>query len=229
VISLTVTATVICLFKEVLRTENISFKGSVYHMYEHLEHYGVPKKVIEAMNVADRKLFVPEEYSSSAYFDIPLPIGFGQTISAPHMVGIMCSALDLSNGDKVLEIGTGSGYNAAVMATLVGDDGWIYTIERIDELAKIAKERFELLGIKNVTVVIGDGKKGLPEYAPFEKIAVTCYVRHVPKELTSQLTNNGILIIPVGDEYVQVLKKIMKVDGRLYEQDLMNVRFVPLI
>ncbi|MGB4752579.1 MAG: methyltransferase domain-containing protein, partial [Fervidobacterium sp.] len=124
-------------------------------MYEYLEYHGVRREVIEAMNKIDRKIFVSEEYEESAYLEVPLPIGFGQTISAPHMVGIMCSALNLSHGDKVLEIGTGSGYNAAVISLLVGDDGHVYTIERIAELAEIARRRMELLRIKNVTVVVG--------------------------------------------------------------------------
>ncbi len=198
-------------------------------MYEYLVYHGVAKEVIEAMNKIDRKIFVSEEYEESAYLEVPLPIGFGQTISAPHMVGIMCSALNLSHGDKVLEIGTGSGYNAAVISLLVGDDGYIYTIERIAELAEIARRRMELLRIKNVTVVVGDGKNGLAEYSPFDKIVVTCYARKIPEQLLSQLSDNGILLCPVGNELVQVLKRITKVHGKIHEKDLMEVKFVPLI
>jgi len=198
-------------------------------MYEYLEYHGVAKEVIEAMNKIDRKIFVSEEYEESAYLEVPLPIGFGQTISAPHMVGIMCSALNLSHGDKVLEIGTGSGYNAAVISLLVGDDGHIYTIERIAELAEIARRRMELLRIKNVTVVVGDGKNGLAEYSPFDKIVVTCYARKIPEQLLSQLSDDGILLCPVGNELVQVLKRITKVHGKIHEKDLMEVKFVPLV
>ncbi|HOH52882.1 MAG TPA: protein-L-isoaspartate(D-aspartate) O-methyltransferase [Fervidobacterium sp.] len=198
-------------------------------MYEYLEYHGVAKEVIEAMNKIDRKIFVSEEYEESAYLEVPLPIGFGQTISAPHMVGIMCSALNLSHGDKVLEIGTGSGYNAAVISLLVGDDGHIYTIERIAELAEIARRRMELLRIKNVTVVVGDGKNGLAEYSPFDKIVVTCYARKIPEQLLSQLSDDGILLCPVGNELVQVLKRITKVHGKIHEENLMEVKFVPLI
>ncbi|HOK33232.1 MAG TPA: protein-L-isoaspartate(D-aspartate) O-methyltransferase [Fervidobacterium sp.] len=198
-------------------------------MYEYLVYHGVAKEVIEAMNKIDRKIFVSEEYEESAYLEVPLPIGFGQTISAPHMVGIMCSALNLSHGDKVLEIGTGSGYNAAVISLLVGDDGHIYTIERIAELAEIARRRMELLRIKNVTVVVGDGKNGLAEYSPFDKIVVTCYARKIPEQLLSQLSDNGILLCPVGNELVQVLKRITKVHGKIHEENLMEVKFVPLI
>ncbi|HON03331.1 MAG TPA: protein-L-isoaspartate(D-aspartate) O-methyltransferase [Fervidobacterium sp.] len=198
-------------------------------MYEYLVYHGVAKEVIEAMNKIDRKIFVSEEYEESAYLEVPLPIGFGQTISAPHMVGIMCSALNLSHGDKVLEIGTGSGYNTAVISLLVGDDGHIYTIERIAELAEIARRRMELLRIKNVTVVVGDGKNGLAEYSPFDKIVVTCYARKIPEQLLSQLSDNGILLCPVGNELVQVLKRITKVHGKIHEENLMEVKFVPLI
>jgi len=198
-------------------------------MYEYLVYHGVAKEVIEAMNKIDRKIFVSEEYEESAYLEVPLPIGFGQTISAPHMVGIMCSALNLSHGDKVLEIGTGSGYNAAVISLLVGDDGHIYTIERIAELAEIARRRMELLRIKNVTVVVGDGKNGLAEYLPFDKIVVTCYARKIPEQLLSQLSDDGILLCPVGNELVQVLKRITKVHGKIHEENLMEVKFVPLI
>jgi len=198
-------------------------------MYEYLVYHGVAKEVIEAMNKIDRKIFVSEEYEESAYLEVPLPIGFGQTISAPHMVGIMCSALNLSHGDKVLEIGTGSGYNATVISLLVGDDGHIYTIERIAELAEIARRRMELLRIKNVTVVVGDGKNGLAEYSPFDKIVVTCYARKIPEQLLSQLSDDGILLCPVGNELVQVLKRITKVHGKIHEENLMEVKFVPLI
>lgn len=198
-------------------------------MYEYLEYHGVRREVIEAMNKIDRKIFVSEEYEESAYLEVPLPIGFGQTISAPHMVGIMCSALNLSRGDKVLEIGTGSGYNAAVISLLVGDDGHVYTIERIAELAEIARRRMELLRIKNVTVVVGDGKNGLAEYSPFDKIVVTCYARKIPKQLLSQLSDDGILLCPVGNELVQVLKRITKVRGKIHEENLMEVKFVPLV
>ena len=198
-------------------------------MYEYLEYHGVRREVIEAMNKIDRKIFVSEEYEESAYLEVPLPIGFGQTISAPHMVGIMCSALNLSHGDKVLEIGTGSGYNAAVISLLVGDDGHVYTIERIAELAEIARRRMELLRIKNVTVVVGDGKNGLAEYSPFDKIVVTCYARKIPEQLLSQLSDDGILLCPVGNELVQVLKRITKVHGKIHEENLMEVKFVPLV
>jgi protein-L-isoaspartate(D-aspartate) O-methyltransferase len=198
-------------------------------MYEHLERYGVSKNIIEAMNKIDRKYFVPENVKDLAYDDIPLPIGFGQTISPPHMVGIMCKELDLKEKDKVLEIGTGSGYNAAVMSLLVGKSGHIYTIERIKQLYKIATKRFKQFGLTNITCILGDGKEGFEEYAPFDKIVVTCYSKFVPNKLLEQLDDNGILLIPVGDEFIQVLKKIKKINGQILEEDLLHVKLVPLV
>jgi len=198
-------------------------------MYEHLEKWGVSKKIIIAMNKIDRKLFVPENLKDYAYEDIPLTIGYGQTISAPHMVGIMCQELELNEGDKVLEIGTGSGYNAAIMSLLVGNSGHIYTIERINELHKLAKKRFEKLGLTNITAILGDGKEGLREFAPFNKIVFTCYSKKLPEKLLEQLSNNGTLLIPVGNEFMQILKKIRKINEKIIVDDLINVRFVPLV
>ncbi|MCD6104408.1 MAG: protein-L-isoaspartate(D-aspartate) O-methyltransferase [Thermosipho sp. (in: Bacteria)] len=198
-------------------------------MYEHLEKWGVSKKIITAMNKIDRKLFVPENLKDYAYEDIPLTIGYGQTISAPHMVGIMCQELELNEGDKVLEIGTGSGYNAAIMSLLVGNSGHIYTIERINELHKLAKKRFEKLGLTNITAILGDGKEGLREFAPFNKIVFTCYSKKLPEKLLEQLSNNGTLLIPVGNEFMQILKKIRKINEKIIVDNLINVRFVPLV
>jgi len=198
-------------------------------MYEHLEKWGVSKKIITAMNKIDRKLFVPENLKDYAYEDIPLTIGYGQTISAPHMVGIMCQELELNEGDKVLEIGTGSGYNAVIMSLLVRNSGHIYTIERINELHKLAKKRFEKLGLTNITAILGDGKEGLREFAPFNKIVFTCYSKKLPEKLLEQLSNNGTLLIPVGNEFMQILKKIRKINEKIIVDDLINVRFVPLV
>ncbi|WP_448375502.1 protein-L-isoaspartate O-methyltransferase [Fervidobacterium sp.] len=198
-------------------------------MYEHLEYYGVSKRVIEAMNKIDRKLFVPVELRESAYIDTPLPIGYGQTISAPHMIGLMCEYLDLKEGDKVLEIGTGSGYNAAVMSLLVGRTGKIYTVEVVEPLYKQAKALLESLMLENIKVFLSDGKSGLKEYAPYDKITVTCYSKKIPPALIEQLSEGGILLIPIGNEYVQVLKRIRKQENRILEENLGDVRFVPMV
>jgi len=198
-------------------------------MYEHLVYYGVSKRIIEAMNKIDRKLFVPLDLCESAYVDAPLPIGYGQTISAPHMVGLMCEYLDLKEGDKVLEIGTGSGYNAAVMSLLVGRTGKIYTVEVVEPLYKQAKALLESLMLENIEVFLSDGKFGLKEYAPYDKITVTCYAKKIPPVLVEQLSEGGILLIPIGNKYVQVLKRIRKQENRILEEDLGNVRFVPMV
>ncbi|ODN31343.1 protein-L-isoaspartate(D-aspartate) O-methyltransferase [Fervidobacterium thailandense] len=198
-------------------------------MYEHLRYYGVSERVINAMNMVDRKLFVPEEFAESAYLDVPLPIGHGQTISAPHMVGIMCQKLELSEGQKVLEIGTGSGYNAAVLSVLVGQTGKVYTVEIVPELAEKAIERFKLLGIENVYVFVGDGKEGLPAFAPYDRIVATCYAKRIPPPLIEQLSEGGILLIPVGNEYAQTLKKVVKTNAGIEEFSITSVRFVPMV
>jgi protein-L-isoaspartate(D-aspartate) O-methyltransferase len=198
-------------------------------VYEFLEYFGVSKRVIEAMNKIDRKLFVPHEFKESAYLDTPLPIGYGQTISAPHMVGLMCEYLDLKEGDKVLEVGTGSGYNAAVMSILVGKEGKIYSVEIVEQLYQRAKTILTNLSIENVELFLSDGKLGLKEYAPYDKITVTCYARVIPPALIEQLKDGGSLLIPVGDEYVQVLRRIKKKGDKLVEESLGNVRFVPMI
>lgn len=199
------------------------------YLYEHLEYYGVSKKVIEAMNKIDRKLFVPPEYQDSAYVDTPLPIGYGQTISAPHMVGLMCEYLELREGNKVLEVGTGSGYNAAVMSLLVGPTGKIYTVEVVKPLYDRAKKIIQQLGLENVEVFLSDGKFGLEEFAPYDKITVTCYAKEIPPALIEQLSDGGILLIPVGDEYVQILKRIRKHGTKIAEESLGHVRFVPMV
>lgn len=198
-------------------------------MYEHLKYYGVSERVINAMNMVDRKFFVPEEFAESAYLDVPLPIGHGQTISAPHMVGIMCQELELLEGQKVLEIGTGSGYNAAVLSVLVGPLGRVYTVEIVPELAQKAAERFKLLRIENVYVFLRDGKEGLPEFAPYDRIVATCYAKKIPPPLIDQLSEGGILLIPVGNEYAQTLKKVVKVSANIEEFSVTSVRFVPMV
>jgi len=198
-------------------------------VYEFLEYFGVSKRVIEAMNKIDRKLFVPSEFEESAYLDTPLPIGYGQTISVPHMVGLMCKYLDLKEGNKVLEVGTGSGYNAAVMSILVGKEGKIYSVEIVEQLYQRAKTILTNLSIENVELFLSDGKLGLKEYAPYDKITVTCYARVIPPALIEQLKDGGSLLIPVGDEYVQVLRRIKKKSDKLVEESLGNVRFVPMV
>ncbi len=186
------------------------------------------EKVAKAMLKIPRHLFVPE-HISEAYNDYPLPIGYGQTISAPHMVAIMCELLNLKEGDKVLEVGAGSGYHAAIVAEIVGEKGKVVTIERIPELAERARKTLEELGIKNVKVVVGDGSKGYEEEAPYDKIYVTASAPDVPKSLIKQLKKGGRLVIPIGD-YIQYLYIVDKdEEGKIKKRRWGGVRFVPLV
>jgi protein-L-isoaspartate(D-aspartate) O-methyltransferase len=187
----------------------------------------ISDRVIEAMAKVPRELFVPDQIRSRAYDDMPLPIGFGQTISAPHMVAIMCELLDLQPGMKVLEVGGGSGYHAAVMANLVGPQGHIYAVERVHELAAHARENLKNAGITNVIVIEGDGSRGLPEYAPYDRISVAATAPHVPEPLKEQLRQGGKLVIPVGMGY-QELVVVTRKNGFTTEKK-MAVAFVPLI
>ncbi len=187
----------------------------------------VDEMVLQAMMKVNRELFVPNACKSLAYADMPLPIGHGQTISAPHMVAIMVQLLDLREGMKVLDIGAGSGYHAAVMAQLVGSTGYIYSVEIIPELVKMAGENLKAAGIENVTVVQGDGSLGLPEYAPYDRINVAASAPEVPKPLMDQLAKGGKMAVPVGS-YYQELVLVTKEDGST-TQRLMAVAFVPLV
>jgi protein-L-isoaspartate(D-aspartate) O-methyltransferase len=185
------------------------------------------ERVLEAMRTVPRHLFVPEEERSQAYGDYPLPIGFGQTISQPYIVALMTELLDLKPGDRVLEVGTGSGYQAAVLASIPGVE--VYSIEIIPELARSAEERLRELGYK-VTCKQGDGYYGWPEYAPFDAIIVTAAPDHIPPPLVEQLAVGGRMVIPIGPPGgYQVLWKLVKQpDGELKAYNYGGVAFVPL-
>ena len=182
------------------------------------------QRVLAAMRKVPRHEFVPEEYQDMAYRDTPLPIGYGQTISQPYIVAYMTEQLELSPRDTVLEIGTGSGYQAAVLAELAAE---VYTIEIIPELAEQAKKTLQRLGYTNVHVRIGDGYKGWPEHAPFDAIILTAAPPKIPQPLLDQLKENGRLIAPVGEDY-QELVLIRKHDGEFSRKNLIPVRFVPM-
>lgn len=185
------------------------------------------KNIIQAMNQVPRHEFVPGKYKAFAYGDYPLSIGKGQTISQPYIVAFMTDVLDLTQEDKVLEIGTGSGYQAAVLAELVSQ---VYTIEIIPELGKDARETLKKLGYQNVHVKIGDGYQGWPEAAPFDAIIVTCAPEDIPQTLIEQLKEGGRMVIPVGTEgNVQTLFLVSKKDGEIMKQAEMDVRFVPMV
>lgn len=182
-------------------------------------------RVLNALLKTPRHLFVPPGQEAQAYGDTPLPIGEDQTISQPYIVAFMTEALHLAPGDKVLEIGTGSGYQAAVLSELAGD---VYTIERIETLAADAAERLRRLGYANVHTRWGDGYAGWPEAAPFDVIMVTAAAPEVPAALKEQLAEGGRLIVPVG-EGSQALKLISKKQGKFEEQTILDVRFVPML
>lgn len=184
-------------------------------------------KVVSAMSRVKRELFLPEHLQSRAYDDTPLPIGLGQTISAPHMVAIMCSILELEPGMTVLEVGGGSGYHAAVMAELVGHSGHVYSVERMSELVEYARENLERAGIRNVTMILSDGSLGLPEHAPYDRISVAATAPDVPEPLKQQLKRGGKMVIPVGRNY-QELYLVTRKNGFSIERK-MGVIFVPLI
>ena len=183
-------------------------------------------RVLAAMRSVPRHAFVPEKYASEAYEDHPLPVGAGQTISQPYIVALMTSRLRLSGKEKVLEIGTGSGYQAAILAQLAGE---VHSIERIPELAENAVKTLKALGIKNVFVHSGDGSLGWPEAAPYDRIIVTAAAPAVPEELTEQLKPGGRLVIPVGERWNQMLEEWDRTNDGLEKLDVLPVVFVPLL
>jgi protein-L-isoaspartate(D-aspartate) O-methyltransferase len=183
------------------------------------------ERVLAAMTKVPREEFVPPESRAASYEDGPLPIGNDQTISQPYIVAFMTEQLRLSPTHRVLEIGTGSGYQAAILAELAGE---VYTIEIVAPLAQSAEAALKRLGYKNVHVKVGDGYKGWPENAPFDAIIVTCAPDKVPQLLTDQLKESGRMIIPVGDRFAQQLYLLEKKNGQLKESVTLPVRFVPM-
>lgn len=190
------------------------------------------EEVRKAMESVPREEFIPASSRPYAYVDQPLPIGEGQTISAPHMVAMICETLKLEEGMKVMEIGAGFGYNAAVVAQLIGKKGQLYSIERIDSLAEIAKDNLKRTGLgDNITVIIGDGTKGYKEEAPYDRIYGTASAPRVPEPLKEQLKIGGIMLIPVGEQYYfQDLVYIKRKSEEDYERKNMGgVAFVPMV
>lgn len=174
-----------------------------------------------------RHVFMPANLEPYAYDDLPLPIGDGQTISAPSMVAAMCDVLDIQDGSKILEVGTGLGYHAAVMSVLNGS-GKVYTVERKPHLAEKARKILRELDYDNVEVIVGDGSEGLPEFAPYDRISVACAAPEVPGPLVDQLKDNGRMVIPVG-HYYQDLYLVEKKDGKVESYRKGGVAFVPLV
>ena len=186
------------------------------------------REVEKAFLDVQRENFVPEMLKNHAYVDTPLEIGNGQTISAPHMVAIMCETLNIKKGQTILEIGTGSGYHAAIVSKIVGEKGHVYTIERFSALAERAKKNLKDAGIKNVTVEVGDGSNGLPQHAPYERIYVTCAAPKIPNPLLEQLMDPGKMLVPVG-RFICQLELIEKREGKTTSRDICSCAFVPLI
>ncbi len=183
------------------------------------------ERVLAAMSKVPREEFVPREMRGASYSDGPLPIGYGQTISQPYIVALMTEKLRLLPNDRVLEVGTGSGYQAAILAELVAE---VYSIEIVEPLLQTAQATLQRLGYRNVHAKAGDGYKGWPEMAPFDAIIVTCAPDHVPRRLVEQLKEGGRMIIPVGDRVAQELYLLEKRNGELREGALFPVRFVPM-
>ncbi|TNJ42754.1 protein-L-isoaspartate(D-aspartate) O-methyltransferase [Phaeobacter sp. B1627] len=183
--------------------------------------------VLAAMEAVDRGLFLRGIFSSRAYEDVPLPISCGQTISQPSVVGLMTQALQVSPRDTVLEVGTGSGYQAAILAKLARR---VYTIDRHNRLVREARQVFQSLRLANITSLVGDGSYGLPDQAPFDRIIVTAAAEDPPGPLLSQLKVGGIMVVPVGQsDAVQTLIRVRKTEIGLEYDELRPVRFVPLL
>src|SRR5438067_3509796 len=193
---------------------------------QHLVARGIKdERILAAMAKVPREEFVPADSRAASYEDGPLPIGYYQTISQPYIVAFMTEKLQPKPDHRVLEVGTGSGYQAAVLAELVAD---VYTIEIVEPLAKNAEATLQRLGYKNVHVKVGDGYSGWPDHAPFDAIIVTCAPNHVPQQLTDQLKDGGRMVIPVGERFAQQLYLLEKQNGRLRESAVLPVRFVPM-
>jgi protein-L-isoaspartate(D-aspartate) O-methyltransferase len=181
--------------------------------------------VLKALRKVPRHLFVPKEYENEAYDDNPLPIGYGQTISQPYIVAYMTEVAKPDKSKKALEIGTGSGYQAAVLAEVTGK---VYSIEIVPELAKESAERLKKLGYNNIMVKYGDGYKGWKEFSPFDIVIVTAAAEQIPQPLIDQLAENGRLVIPIGaPAAVQELILLVKKNGNIEKERLTFVRFVP--
>jgi protein-L-isoaspartate(D-aspartate) O-methyltransferase len=184
------------------------------------------ERVIKAFEKVERHLFVPDEQLKYAYQDRPLPIGLGQTISQPYIVALMTELLNLKGTEKVLEIGTGSGYQAAILGEVVKE---VHSVERHEDLAERASSLITSLGYTNIHVHVGDGSNGWPDKAPYDAVLVTAAAPSVPEPLKEQLAENGRLVIPVGKPGVQSLEVWQKKDGEFEQEWIAQVAFVPLL
>jgi protein-L-isoaspartate(D-aspartate) O-methyltransferase len=193
----------------------------------HLKARGIhDERVLAAMNRIQREVFVPAKYAAQSYDDNPLPIGAGQTISQPYIVALMMQCLELTGSEEVLEIGTGSGYQTAILAELAKK---VYTIERFNELSESAQAVLAKQGFENIEYAIGDGSCGWPEDKQFDRIIVTAALPKIPQPLENQLKEGGLLVAPVGGQWIQDLIAAKKKEGQLHPQTLCGCRFVKLI
>jgi len=184
------------------------------------------KRVLDVFLKIPRHKFIAPELANSAYDDCPLPIGSGQTISQPFMVALMTELLALKGTERVLELGTGSGYQTAILAALAKE---VYSVERIEKLANAANERLDDMGINNVHIQIGDGTLGLEDFQPYEAIMVTAGAPEIPRALTEQLSEGGRLVIPEGGRFTQTLMLLEKHEGKIAQQEICGCVFVPLL
>ncbi|MFW6144017.1 MAG: protein-L-isoaspartate O-methyltransferase [Candidatus Natronoplasma sp.] len=206
------------------------FKEKRERLVEKLLKRGyIESERVEAMKRVPRHEFVPKRIKDSAYVDMPQPIGEGQTISAPHMVAMMVEELDIEEGQKILEVGGGRGYHAAVIAELVGKEGRVYSVEYIEKLARSAQRTLDKNGYENVRVIHADGSTGYQEKAPYNRISVACGAPDIPNPLIGQLKRGGKILIPIGSEFFQRLVRATKVgEYEIRKENLGGVRFVPL-
>jgi len=184
------------------------------------------QKVLDAFQKVERHKFIPKDLAANAYADFPVPIGNGQTISQPYIVALMTECLSLTGKEKVLEIGTGSGYQAAILAELSKE---VYSVERFENLAKSAQDILNELGYTNIKIKVGDGTLGWPEEAPFDRIIITAASPKIPLPLTEQLKDGGKLILPMGESFSQVLTLFEKKKDKLESMQICGCVFVPLV
>jgi protein-L-isoaspartate(D-aspartate) O-methyltransferase len=207
--------------------DHTSFESARQSMLRQLVAHGIQSpRVLAAIDRVPREQFVPDDVKHLAYADRAVPIGCSQTISQPYIVALMTEALQLTGAEHVLEIGTGSGYQTAILAELAGD---VVSIERHAELSQRALRNLAARGYTNATLLVGDGTLGWPARAPYDRILVAAAAAHIPCALADQLAEGGTLVIPVGDKEGQVLQAFHKVAGQLHAEPLSGCRFVPLI
>ncbi len=187
-----------------------NFEAQKARLFRELKREGIQPAIIEAMKRVDRSIFIPEPYKGDAYLNYPQPIGEGQTISQPYTVAYMIQLLSLERGNKVLEVGAGSGYNAAIMSELVGRDGRIVSLEVVPNLVDRARRNLSLAEIENVEVVHRNGRNGYPDESPYDRIIVTAGTREIPDALLDQLKKKGVMVIPISVDGYQVMTRVLK-------------------